>query len=94
MRALNGLQILLEPEVGQKVHLADFCPKRLHTYIYTLMVVAAMQGANQHIRSSLGNNSNTLKIASVPIFALTPIDAQNICFASSGNAARTASESH
>ena len=34
-----------------------FCPKQLtviHTYIYTLMAVAAVQGADQHIRSSLG----------------------------------------
>ena len=34
-----------------------FCPKRLtvtHTYIHTLMAVAAMQGADQHVRSSLG----------------------------------------
>ena len=34
-----------------------FCPKWLtvmHTYIYTLMAVSAMQGAEQHIRSSLG----------------------------------------
>ena len=34
-----------------------FCPKRLtfvHTYIQTLMAVAVMQGADQHIRSSLG----------------------------------------
>ena len=34
-----------------------FCPKRLtviHTYIHTLMVVAAMKGADQHIGSSLG----------------------------------------
>ena len=34
-----------------------FCPTRLkviHTYIDTLMVVAAMQGADQHMRSSLG----------------------------------------
>ena len=34
-----------------------FCPKRLtviHTYVHTLMVVAAMQGVEQHIRSSLG----------------------------------------
>ena len=33
-----------------------FCPKRLtviHTYIHTLMVVAAMRSADQHIRSSL-----------------------------------------
>ena len=33
------------------------CPKWLtvtHTYIHTLMAVAATQGANQHIRSSLG----------------------------------------
>ena len=26
----------------------------IHTYIHTLMAVAAMQGADQHIRSSLG----------------------------------------
>ena len=35
----------------------SFCPKWLtiiHTYIHTLMVVAALQGPNQHIRSSLG----------------------------------------
>ena len=34
-----------------------FCPKWLtviHTYIHTLMAVAAMQGADQHIRSSFG----------------------------------------
>ena len=34
-----------------------FCPKRLtviHTHICTPMAVAAMQGADQHIRSSLG----------------------------------------
>ena len=34
-----------------------FCPKQLtviHTYIHTLMAVAATQSANQHIRSSLG----------------------------------------
>ena len=34
-----------------------FCPKQLtaiHTNIHTLMAVAAMQGADQHIRSSLG----------------------------------------
>ena len=34
-----------------------FCPKLLteiHTYIHTLIVVAAMQGADQHIRISLG----------------------------------------
>ena len=35
----------------------SFCPKRLidiHTNIHTLMVVAAMQGADQHIRRTLG----------------------------------------
>ena len=41
----------------QHLHLADtLCPKRLkviHTYIDTLMAVAAMQGANQHIGSNL-----------------------------------------
>ena len=34
-----------------------FCPRRLtviHTFIRTLMVVVAIQGADQHIRSSLG----------------------------------------
>ena len=34
-----------------------FCPKSLtviHTYIHTLMAVDAMQGADQHTRSSLG----------------------------------------
>ena len=43
------------------LHLRAFseclCPKRLtviQTYFHTLMVVAAMQGADQHIRSSLG----------------------------------------
>ena len=41
-----------------QLHLLDaICPRWLtviHTYIHTLMVVAAMQGADQHIRSSLG----------------------------------------
>ena len=35
-------------------HSADaFCPKRL-TAIHTLLVVAAMEGANQHIKRNLG----------------------------------------
>ena len=46
------------PELVIFLHLADaFCPKRLtviHTYIHTLMAVAAMQGAEQHIGSCLG----------------------------------------
>ena len=39
-----------------RIFIRSFCPKRLtvfHTYIHTLMAVAAMEGANQHIRSSL-----------------------------------------
>ena len=39
------------------LHFAGFCPKRftlIHICIHTRMVVAAMQGTNQHIRSSLG----------------------------------------
>ena len=39
-------------------HLSDvFCPECLaviHTYIHRPMAVAAMQGADQHISSSLG----------------------------------------
>ena len=34
-----------------------FCPRRLtviHAFIHTLMAVAAIQGADQHIKSSLG----------------------------------------
>ena len=56
-------QVLCPPVCQSNLHvrhLADaFCPKRLtviHLYIHALMAVAAIQGADQHIRNSSGDS--------------------------------------
>ena len=58
MECINVMAIYItEIPSAPKYNCIYFCPKRLttvHTYIHTLMAVAAMQGANQHIRISLG----------------------------------------
>ena len=50
--------VLLRLHLHFRAFSRGFCPKRLtviHTDIHTLMAVAAMQGVDQHIRSSLGD---------------------------------------
>ena len=56
------VQALIQKSYNRHLHLADaFLPKAtdssvIHTYIHTLILVAAMQGADKHIKSSLGHS--------------------------------------